>query len=277
MDRAKEVFRTYPVNRYTDESVTRDERHFVREDPLLIRVEGRPYALAMRTPGDEIALAAGFCLSEGLVESARDIASIGFCSESDENCVRVGLHEERRRMVSEQLQGRGFLSRLQAGIDSREMIEELTRHRKVVEEGTRIDSDQVIACVDAFSRHQEYYAKTRGTHAVMLFDSHLDILVKGEDVGRHNAMDKAVGAMLLEDRLQEVYLAVLSSRISYEMIQKAVRAGIPALISLSNPTSMAVELGLKMGMTLITMDKQSGFVVPCGSKRIRTKSSRSGS
>lgn len=271
MDQGKEVYRTYRLMRYHEDSITPDERHFVREDPLLIRVGDRSYALAMRTPGNEIALAAGFCLSEGLAETRRDLHSIDFCSDSDKNCVMVELSEERTRIVSEQIEDRGLLRRLQGGIDSQWMIEDLTRDRKAVEMDTLIDYEQVLGCVEVFTRHQEYYAKTRGTHAVMLFDAQLEILAKGEDVGRHNAMDKAVGAMLLENRLNDVSLAVLSSRISFEMIQKAVRAGVPTLISLSNPTSLAVELGLKMGMTLITMDKQSGFAVPCGDRRIRTR------
>jgi FdhD protein len=105
----------------------------------------------------------------------------------------------------------------------------------------------------------------------MLFDSRYNIIVKAEDVGRHNAMDKSIGSLFLGNRLSDVCLAVLSSRISFEMIQKAARAGIPILISLSHPTSMAVELGLKLNMTLVCLDKKSGFIVPCGEKRINVK------
>lgn len=271
MDEKTKIYQTYPLAHYEDRSVEREKRNIVREEPLLIRVDDRPYSIAMRTPGDEIAHAAGFCLSEGLVESPHDMDSIDLCHDSDENCVIVKLHAKRRKVVSGQLEDRGLLSRTRNGINSRGMIEDLTRQLKVVEEESRMDYGQVLGCVDTFSRHQKYYVQTRGTHAVMLFDSQLDILAQAEDVGRHNAMDKAIGAVLLGNRMSDVYLAVLSSRISFEMIQKAVRAGIPILISLSYPTSMAVELGLKMDMTLICLDKKSGFIVPCGDKRIRTK------
>jgi FdhD protein len=149
------------------------------------------------------------------------------------------------------------------------MIDDLTKNLKVVDDESEISYRQVLQCVEEFSGHQKHYARTRGTHAVMLFDSELNIIAKAEDVGRHNAMDKSIGALLLGNRMSDVYLAVLSSRISFEMIQKAARAEIPILISLSNPTSMAVEMGLKLNMTLICLDKKSGFIVPCGEKRIQ--------
>jgi FdhD protein len=152
-------------------------------------VEDRPYAVVMRTPGDEIAHAAGFCLSEGLVQSPKDIASIGFCSDLDENSVMVKLNDERKKLVSEQLERRGFLSQTSCGICGREMIEDLINILKVVDEESEISYRQVFECVDKFFQHQEYYTRTRGTHAVMLFDSKLNIIVKAEDVGRHNAMD----------------------------------------------------------------------------------------
>ena len=102
----------------------------------------------------------------------------------------------------------------------------------------------------------------------MFFDSNLNIISAGEDVGRHNAMDKAIGFLLIKDRLADIRLAVLSSRISFEIIEKAVRAKIPILISLSNPTSMAVEVGLKLNITIINMNKKSsGFIISCGDKR----------
>jgi FdhD protein len=271
MDKNRKSYETFHLARYTDGFVTRVMQDFVREEPLFIRVEDRPYAVVMRTPGDEIAHAAGFCLSEGLVESPEDFTSIGFCSDLDENSVMVTLHDKRKKLVFEQLERRGFLSQTSCGICGREMIEDLTNNLKVVDEESEISYRQVLECVEKFFQHQEHYARTRGTHAVMFFDSKLDIIVKSEDVGRHNAMDKSIGALFLKNRLSDVYLAVLSSRISFEMIQKAARAGIPILISISHPTSMAVELGLKLNMTLVCLDKKSGFIVPCGEKRVRAK------
>ena len=271
MDSNKKVYQTYHVAYYKDGFVKRIKQDLVREEPLLIRVEDRPYAVVMRTPGDEIAHAAGFCLSEGLVESPEDIASIGFCSDLHANSVMVTLQEKRKKVVSEQLERRGFFSQTSCGLCGREMIEDLTQNMNVVDDAFGISYREVFVCVEKFSRQQEYYARTRGTHAVMLFNSRLDIIVKAEDVGRHNAMDKSIGTLFLGNRMSDVHLAVLSSRISFEMIQKAARAGIPILISMSNPTATAVELGLKLNMTLICLDKKSGFIVPCGEKRVRSK------
>ena len=271
MERNSKIYQTYKLARYEDGSVNRYMQDFVREEPLLINVEDKPYSVVMRTPGDEIAHAAGFCLSEGLVESPKDIASIGFCSDLDENSVMVKLNDQRKQLVSGQLEGRGFVSQTSCGICGREMIDDLTRNLKVFDEESEISYRDVLDCVEEFYRSQEYYLRTRGTHAVMLFDSRRKIIVKAEDVGRHNAMDKCIGALFLTNRLSDVSLAVLSSRISFEMIQKAARAGIPILISISNPTSMAVEMGLKLNMTLVCLDKKSRFIVPCGEKRIRAK------
>lgn len=271
MDRDREVYQTYDLARYEDSGVRRYMQDFVREEPLLIRVEDKPYSVVMRTPGDEIAHAAGFCLAEGLVESPKDIAAIDFCSDFEENSVMVKLTNERKKLVFEQLERGGFLSQTSCGICGREMVEDLTENLKVLDEESEISYRQVNECVKKFFQHQKYYARTRGTHAVMIFDSRLHIIAKGEDVGRHNAMDKSIGTLFLGNRMSDVYLAVLSSRISFEMIQKGARAGIPILISLSNPTSMAVEMGLKLNMTLVCLDKKSGFIVPCGEKRVRVK------
>jgi FdhD protein len=270
-NRNSKIYQTYHLARYEDSTVNRYMQDFVREEPLLINVEEKPYSVVMRTPGDEIAHAGGFCLSEGLVDSPKDIVSITFCSDIDENSITVKLNDKRKKLVSKQLGRRAFLSQTSCGICGREMIEDLIHNLKVIDQEYEITYRKVFECVKKFLLHQEYYVRTRGTHAVMLFDSRLDIIVKAEDVGRHNAMDKAIGALFLENRLSDVYLAVVSSRISFEIIQKAARAGIPILISLSNPTSMAVELGLKLNMTLVCLDKKSGFIVPCGENRIRIK------
>ena len=269
MGNNKKIFQTYHLAHYEESSVNRYTQEFVREEPLQIQVEGKPYSVVMRTPGDEIAHAAGFCLAEGLVEVTEDIALIGFCNDLDENSVMVQLSDSRKKIVSEKLNKKVFLSQSSCGICGKDMIDDLVDNLQAVDNVSIISNRQVIKCVEEFFRQQEYYIRTRGTHAVMLFDSDLNIIVKAEDVGRHNAMDKSIGALFLKNKLSDVSLAVLSSRISFEMIQKAARARIPILISISNPTSMAVELGLRLNMTLVCLDKKSGFIVPCGEKRIR--------
>jgi FdhD protein len=272
MDINRKIYQTYHLARYKKNTINRYMQDFIIEEPFHIIVEDRTYSVVMRTPGDEIALAAGFCLSEGLVESPKDIASINFCSDLDQNSIKVRLNDERKKMVSELLDRHGFLGQTSCRISGKKMIEDLGHHLKTFDEEYEITYQQVLECIEKFFQHQEYYARTRGTHAVMLFDAVLNIIVKAEDVGRHNAMDKSIGSLFLKDRMSDVHLAVISSRISLEIIQKAARAGIPILISIANPTSMAVELGLKLNMTLVCLDKESGFIVPCGEKRVRPSS-----
>ena len=268
MDLDGKIYKTFHLSRYEENVVSTVSQDFVREEPLMIRLEDKPYSVVMRTPGDEIAHAAGFCFSEGLIESPDDIASIGFCSDLDENSITVSLKDDKKRSISKQLESCGFFSQTSCGICGRKMIEDLTDNLRAIDSESKISYKEVLECVNKFFEHQEHYARTRGTHAVMLFDSKFNIIAKAEDVGRHNAMDKSIGILFLKNKISHVYLAVLSSRISFEMIQKAARAGIPIIISLSHPTSMAVELGLKFNITLVCLDKKSGFIVPCGEKRI---------
>ena len=125
MNNNSKIYQTYNLARYKDSSVNKYMQDFVREEPLHIQVGDKPYSVVMRTPGEEIAHAAGFCFSEGLIESPEDIASIGFCSDLDENSVMVNLIDERKKLVSEQIERGGFLSQTSCGICGREMIEDL--------------------------------------------------------------------------------------------------------------------------------------------------------
>ncbi|MBN2060441.1 MAG: formate dehydrogenase accessory sulfurtransferase FdhD [Deltaproteobacteria bacterium] len=272
MENNRNTIKTIDATHYENGSIIEYNQDVIREEPLLITVEGSPYSIVMRTPGDEIAHAAGFCFSEGLIDIPEDIAAMGYCSDLDENSVTIKIVDSRKVLVSNLLGRQGFLSQTSCGICGRDMIDDLVGNLKVIEDESWISYSQVLLCIDKFFRHQEYYNRTRGAHAVMLFDRDFNIIRKAEDVGRHNAMDKSIGNLFLSKKLDDIRLAVLSSRISFEMIQKAARAQIPILISLSNPTSMAVELALELNMTLVSLDKnnnKSGFMVTCGEKRIK--------
>jgi FdhD protein len=240
----------------------------IGEEPLSIRIEGQPYAVIMRTPGEEIFHVGGFCLGEGLVDRPEDLAAIGYCEEMDPNVVTVSLHPSRRRKVADLLKRRGFISQTSCGICGKEMIRDISQVVTSITDETRIKMSQVIACAGQLAQHQELYEKTRGSHGVMLYDAHLSILAVAEDVGRHNALDKAIGKVFLAGQLEDVRLAVLSSRISYELVQKAGRAHLPILISLSRPTALAVEFGRALNMTLVCKGEDSEFLVFCGEERL---------
>ncbi len=117
-------------------------------------------------------------------------------------------------------------------------------------------------------RHQKLYEKTRASHAALVCDSKFEVLAVAEDVGRHNALDKAIGKVFIEGNLAHACLAVLSSRISYELIQKAARAHLAILLGMSRPTALAVELGRTLNMTLACPSKESGLLVFCGKERL---------
>ena len=244
------------------------ELELIGEEPLLIRIEDQPYSVIMRTPGEEVPHAAGFCLGEGLVDEFEDFSTIGYCEQMDPNVVTVKLQPARRKKVATLLKRRGFISQTSCGICGKEMIKDISQVLTPITDETRFNIGLATACVDQLVHNQDFYKRTGGSHAAMLLDSKLNVLSVAEDVGRHNALDKAIGKIFLSGQLTKARLAVLSSRISYELVQKAARSKLPLLVSMSRPTALAVELGQSLNMTLACMGKESGLLVFCGEERL---------
>jgi FdhD protein len=253
------------------EGVCRNDQHkLIQEEPLMIRVDGKPYSVVMRTPGEEMAHAAGFCLGEGLVDSQDDFAALGFCEDRDPNVVDVRLKRERRDKVPEILERRGFISQTSCGICGKELIKDIYQTLKPVERDFQIGMNKILWCIEKLSENQDLYSTTRGSHAALILNARLNALSFAEDVGRHNALDKAIGKLLLSGELKDAVMVILSSRTSYELVQKAARARLSILISESRPTGLAVEMGQALNMTLACTAKASELLIFCGAKRILT-------
>ncbi|MCG8566860.1 MAG: formate dehydrogenase accessory sulfurtransferase FdhD [Desulfobacterales bacterium] len=241
---------------------------FIGEEPLLIRVEDRDYSVVMRTPGEEVAHAAGFCLGEGIVNSAGDFKNLGYDADLEPNAVHVWLTDQARERAAQVLERRGFVSQTSCGICGKEMIQDLSQQVAPAQKEFQLPIGTAFNCLGALSKNQKYYPRTRGSHASILFDRAGEILGFAEDVGRHNGLDKAIGRALLDGCLDRAGVLVLSSRISYELIQKAARADIPILISNSRPTALAVDMGRALNMTLAFPAGDNELIVVCGGHRI---------
>jgi FdhD protein len=240
----------------------------IGEEPLLIRVDDKPYSVVMRTPGEELFHAAGFCLGEGLVDSPEDFTTIGYCKDLDPNVIDVRLKSERSEKIRDLLERRGFVSQTSCGICGKEMIKDLDQILTPAENGFEVDINRIFNCINQLSENQNYYQTTRGSHASILFDDQLEIISFAEDVGRHNALDKAIGKAFMNRKLFKARILILSSRISYELVQKAARAHLPIIISNSRPTALAAEMGQTLNMTLAFPAKENELIIVCGEKRI---------
>ena len=240
----------------------------IGEEPLLIRIDGKPYSVVMRTPGEELFHAAGFCLGEGIADSPDDFLTIGYCKDLDPNVIDIRLKPERREKIHDVLERRGFVSQTSCGICGKEMIKDLYQILSPAENGFRVEINRVLDCINTLSENQTYYQRTRGSHAAVIFDKQLEMISFAEDVGRHNALDKAIGKVFMTRKRPEAALLILSSRMSYELVQKAARAHLPIMISMSRPTALAAEMGQSLNMTLGYTDKESGLIFVCGENRI---------
>jgi FdhD protein len=238
------------------------------EEPLLIRIDSKPYSVVMRTPGEELFQATGFCLGEGIVDSPDDFKTIGYDKFLDPNAIDIWLKPENSKKKQDLLKRRGFVSQTSCGICGKELIEDLYQRLTPAEDGLEIDMECIFECIEKLSESQNLYETTRCSHAALLFDDQAQLVSFAEDVGRHNALDKAIGKAFMDRRLPEASIAVLSSRNSYELVQKAARAHLEIMISNSRPTALAVEMGKALNMTLAFPEK-SEFVVVCGEKRIK--------
>jgi FdhD protein len=243
------------------------DKDLLNEEPLSIRVGGAPYSVMMRTPGDEVPLAAGFCLTEGIIDTTEDYTSLAFCDGEDTNVIAVTLTASRRHKISEILDRRGFISQSSCGLCGKEIIKDLFQLIRPLKDDIRIDADKALSCLETITRYQPLRTQTRAAHAAVLYGSKLDFIAAAEDVGRHNALDKVIGKLFLDGKLGQATMLTLSSRISYELVQKAARARIPIILAISRPTALAVKLASELNITLASLADETGLYVFCGAQR----------
>ncbi len=246
-----------------------DHLELIGEEPLLLRIEDKPYSVVMRTPGEEIFHAAGTCLGEGIIDSADDFKTVGWDENLDPNIVDIWLTGERKKKIPNILKRKSYISQTSCGICGKGMIEDLQQVLAPLQDSGTFDIDQVFASAAKLSKKQNFYPITRGSHAALILDSQMEDLSFAEDVGRHNALDKAIGKALMKNELDRAGLLVMSSRISYELVQKAARAKIPVMISKSRPTAMAVQMGKSLNMTLACAFEEKKLLILCGGQRIK--------
>jgi FdhD protein len=219
------------------------------EEPLEIRVAGEPLAVTMRTPGDDIDLAAGFLAGEGVVAGPGDIASITLC---DRNVAEVIFADGVEPPAA--LLRRNFLTTSACGVCGKDSIDAIRVRAAydVSADGVRVAPATLASLPGRLRKAQRVFARTGGLHAAGLFRADGELLALREDVGRHNAVDKVVGWALREGRLPLAGCVLLvSGRASFELTQKALLAGIPVLAAVSAPSSLAAELADESGMTLV--------------------------
>ena len=250
---------SHPVWRLTDRGAHTLQAGVVMEEPLEIRLSGRPVAVLMRTPGWEKELAAGFCLGEGLVADLMDIALIRHCGRvlPDETVEGDALDESRNRVDVILMPGAtsaaadpdmAQLIRSGCGrVNARVLAENLTP----LQSGMQIDAKVLVHLPAQITRQQAAYRAAGGIHAAAVFDAKGWAIVVCEDVGRHNAVDKVTGYCLLRGISLKDKILVSTGRASYDMVAKGVRLGVPILASISSPTSLAVELAEALNCTLL--------------------------
>ena len=260
-----------PIVRFENGAATAPSAEEVAsEEPLEIRVEGEPLVVAMRTPGQDRELAAGWLLSEGLVRAAADIADIVARPDEDASraaMVDVMLADSSRFHAAKHR--RAVLSNSSCGLCGAASVAQVLRDFPKIETSFLINANVLQSLPMLLAENQPTFQRTGGIHACALFSLEGTLIAVREDVGRHNALDKLIGWALISGRmpLRDCVL-LLSGRVSFEMIQKALAAGIALVAAIGAPSSLAVELATTSGMTLVAFLRERTFNVYCGEKRI---------
>ncbi|MDQ6804526.1 MAG: formate dehydrogenase accessory sulfurtransferase FdhD [Actinomycetota bacterium] len=228
------------------------------EEPLEIRVDGRPLAVTMRTPGHDEELALGFLHGEGLIDGPR---AAGLTEDLAKNTIEVSgplLRDPGTRR---------FYTTSSCGVCGKGAIDEVAVHGAPLPSGPRLARAMIAQLPDRL--RQPAFEHTGGVHATGLFDSGGELVLSREDVGRHNAMDKVIGRALIDGLLPlHDYVLCVSGRLSFELVQKAAVAGSPILVGVGAPSSLAIELAADRGLTLCGFARGSSVNVYTHPERV---------
>lgn len=267
-----------PIVRYRDGAFSSRPDTVAGEEPLEIRVDGQPFSTTMRTPGADIELAHGLLHAEGIISGPADVRAARYCSGvgpdglNTYNVLEVSLADSA---ATGQLRPRTLVTSSACGVCGSESIEAISRISRYVPGQLTMAPATISALPERLRARQRTFRTTGGIHACALATADGLIEDVREDVGRHNAMDKVIGAALLAGRLPLADRAlVTSSRASFELVQKAVLAGVGILVAVSAPSSLAVQLAGQAGLTLIGFVSPAGFNIYTGGWRVHGATQR---
>jgi len=257
------------VSRYDAEGTVRvREDYLAAEEPLEIRLNGRPLVVTMRTPGHDIELAHGFLVSEGVIHRRDQVAVARYCAGATDEGVNtynvLDVTLAPGVAVPEFGLERNVYTSSSCGVCGKASIDAVETASHFPDEAgdVTVEQDLIVRLPDRLRETQEIFARTGGLHAAGLFDTRTgELLVSREDVGRHNAVDKVIGWAIGEDRLPlRGTVLMLSGRASFELTQKASMAGIPIIAAVSAPSSLAVDLAARAGITLLGFIRNGSMV-----------------
>lgn len=257
---------TVPVRKVNGASVSTEQDLLAVEEPLEIRLGERNVAITMRTPGNDEELAAGFLFTEGIITDRGLISSI---QETARNVIRISLRDESS-IDFDRLERHFYLSS-SCGVCGKASIQAIENAgcRMLPRDRPKIDARVLHTLPEALRPKQAVFDRTGGLHAAALFDSTGRLLNVREDVGRHNAVDKLIGSAFLSGATPlDDHVLLVSGRASFELVQKALMGGIGVLAAVGAPSSLAVEVALRFGMTLAGFVREGRFNLYSGEWRI---------
>lgn len=272
------------VSQWDDGELRRKDDYLAAEEPLEIRVGDEPLSVTMRTPGHDLELAAGFLFTEGLIQTRGQLTALDFAEPENDsqnlaqsaaqtgakkgNVLRAQLSPDTAPDMEKMR--RHFFAASSCGICGKASIDAIrARGLAAPNADFRLGAEILVRLPEKLRAAQDVFERTGGLHAAALFDAHGELLVLREDIGRHNAVDKVIGWALLEDRVPIANCVLLvSGRGGFEIVQKAIVAGLPAVASVSAPSSLAVQLARELRLTLIGFLRGRRFVIYSGDDRI---------
>jgi FdhD protein len=240
------------VWRVTAKKARKERDILAEEEPLEIRVRGQSIAVTMRTPGHDAELAAGFLLTEGILSRREDILEIARCEQSDQPQNTLNVFLAPRLAVDFAKLTRHVFASSSCGLCGKASIEAVHQHFPPLDSQFKVVAKTLFKLPQKMRMAQKAFAKTGGLHAAALFDEPGNLIFVREDVGRHNAVDKVIGAAFLKKRFPlNKHVLLVSGRASFEIMQKALAARIPVVAAISAPSSLAVEFASESKQALV--------------------------
>src|SRR5437867_683160 len=264
-----------PILKLDGEQQKHIEDEVVVEEPLEVRVNGQSLSVTMRTPGDDFDLATGMLWTEGVIHSCDEIGTIAYCPDEEDpdlkNIINVSLQDTSRKWEA----SRRLWANSSCGLCGKATLEAIRQACKPIT-STATTTDELLYSLPSHLRQaQSNFERTGGIHAAALFDAGGQLLLLREDLGRHNAVDKLLGAALRGGTISlSETIMLVSGRLGFEIAQKALAAGVPIVVSISAPSSLAIELGRDFGMTMIGFLRGGSMNIYTCPERIKPKDTK---